>query len=66
MLFHQDNVPAHKSAMALAAVHDCGFQLVKHSPYSPDLASLDYYLFPKLKSYLSGNYLPLMMASLLL
>ena len=55
MLFHQDNASAHKSAVALAAIHDCGFQLVEHPPYSPDLAPSDYSLFPKLKSYLSGN-----------
>jgi len=54
VLFHQDNAPAHKSAVALAAFRDCGFQLVKHPTYSSDLAPSDYYLFPKLKSYLSG------------
>jgi len=25
VLFHQDNAPAHKSAVALATVHDCDF-----------------------------------------
>ena len=24
VLFHQDNAPAHKSVVAMAAVHDCG------------------------------------------
>ena len=57
LLFHQENVPAHKSAVALAAIHDCGFQLVEHPSYSPDLVLSDYYLFPKLKSYLCGNHL---------
>ena len=28
VLFHQDNAPAHKSAVAMAAVRDCGFELV--------------------------------------
>ena len=28
VLFHQDNAPAHKSVVAMAAVHDCGFELV--------------------------------------
>ena len=41
VLFHQDNAPAHKSAVALAAIHDCVFQLVEHPPYSPDLAPSD-------------------------
>ena len=37
VLFHQDNSPAHKSVVAMAAVHDCDFELVDHPPYSPDL-----------------------------
>ena len=65
VLFHQDNAPAHKSAEALAAIHDCGFQLVEHLRYSQDLAPSDYYLFPKLKSYSVAIILQLMMTSLL-
>ena len=38
VLFHQDNAPAHKSVVAMAAVHDSGFELVDQPPYSPDLA----------------------------
>ena len=33
----------------------CGFQLVEYPSYSPDLASYDYYLFPKMKKELGGN-----------
>ena len=25
VLFHQDNAPVHKSVIAMAAIHDCGF-----------------------------------------
>ena len=32
VLFHHDNAPAHKSVVAMAAVHDCGFELVDHPP----------------------------------
>lgn len=35
LLFHQDNTPALKST---AAIQECGFELVWHLPYSPDLA----------------------------
>ena len=49
VLFHQDNAPAHNSVVAMAAVHDCGFALVDHPPYSRDLAPSDYLLIPKLK-----------------
>ena len=48
-MFHNDNAPAHKSVVAMAAVHDCGFGLVDHPPYSHDLALSDYFLFPNMK-----------------
>lgn len=54
VLFHQHNVPTHKSAVALTAVHDCGFELVDHPPYSPDLPPSDFSLIPKLKSEFSS------------
>ena len=49
VLFHQDNAPAHKSLVAMAAVCYCGFELVNHPPYSPDLAPSDYILFPNMQ-----------------
>jgi [histone H3]-lysine36 N-dimethyltransferase SETMAR len=54
VLFHQDNAPSHTSSVAMATIHDCGFQLLQHPPYSPDLAPSDYHLFPELKRKLSG------------
>ena len=56
MLFHQDNAPVHKSAIALAAIHDCGFKLFEHPPYSSDLAPSDFHLFPNLKTAISGTH----------
>ena len=47
--FHQDSAPAHMFVVAMAAVHDCGFELADHPPYSPDLAPSDYYLSPNMK-----------------
>ena len=38
VLFHQDNAPAHKSVVAMAAVCNCDFELVDHPQCSPDLA----------------------------
>ena len=38
VLLHQDNTPAHKSLVAMSAVHGCDFELIDHPPYSPDLA----------------------------
>ena len=54
ILLHQDNAPAHKSLVAVSAVHDCGFELIDHPPYS-DLAPLNYLLFPNLKKHLAGK-----------
>ena len=56
ILFHQDNASAHKYVVAMATVHDCGFELVNPPPYSPDLAPSDYYLFPNMeKNHLAGK-----------
>ena len=47
VLFHQDNAPAHSGCST--AVRDCGFELVDHPPYSPDLAPSAYLLlFPNM------------------
>jgi histone-lysine N-methyltransferase SETMAR len=54
VLFLQDNAPAPKSFIALQKLHEIGFELIDHPPYSPDLAPSDYYLFPKLKKHLKG------------
>ena len=42
----QDNAPAH----AMAAATKCSFEVCPHLPYFPDLAHLDFYRFPNLKS----------------
>ena len=49
VLFHHDNAPAHTPAIAMAAINDCGFELIQHFPYSHDLAPSDLHLFAKLK-----------------
>ena len=40
----------------MAAIHDCGFKLIEHPPYSPDLAPSDFHLFPKLKTAIFGTH----------
>ena len=54
VLFHQDNAPVHTCALATAAIEECGFELIEHPAYSPDLAPSDYYLFPNLKKDIRG------------
>jgi [histone H3]-lysine36 N-dimethyltransferase SETMAR len=55
VLFHQDNAPVHESRVAVAAIHEAGFELLDHPPYSPDLAPSDFHLFPNLKEHLRGT-----------
>lgn len=51
----QDNAPAHKSRVAISKAVNCGFELLPHPPYSPDLAPSDYHLFPNMKKQLRGR-----------
>ena len=55
VLIVQDNAPAHTSQVAISAVTKCGFQILSHPPYSPDMAPSDFYFFPKLKTHLRGT-----------
>ena len=47
--FHQDYAPVHNSIIVTDYLNKMGIRTVSHSPYSPDLASCDFCLFPKLK-----------------
>ena len=40
-------------------LRDLHYELLKHSPYSPDLAPSDFSLFPKLKLLLAGQHFSL-------
>ena len=40
----------------MATVHECGFTLHDHPPYSPDLAPSDYFQFPNMKKHLDGRH----------
>lgn len=54
LLLH-DNAPSHTSHAAVSTAEQCGFEILPHPPYSPDLAPSDFYLFPKLKENLRGR-----------
>ena len=41
IMLHQDNAPVHTSRVAMDAVRECGYELLPHPPYSPDLAPSD-------------------------
>lgn len=55
VLLLQDNAPVHTSVIAMDAARDCAFEILPHPPYSPDMAPSDFYLFPNLKSNISGR-----------
>ena len=55
ILFHQDSAPSQTSAVAMAKIYELRFELLDHVPYSPDLATSDFFLFPHLKIVLGGH-----------
>jgi histone-lysine N-methyltransferase SETMAR len=55
IIFYQDNVPTHKSVLAMGKLRDLHYELLEHPPYSPDLTPSDFYVFPKLKLFLAGQ-----------
>jgi len=55
VLFHHDNAPVHSSAIATAKLVELRYELLPHLPYSPNLASYDFFLFPNIKKWLGGK-----------
>ena len=56
VLFLHDNGLDHWALATQKKLTYLGFQCLDHSPYSPDLAPLDYHLFPGLKKQLIGRH----------
>ena len=56
MLLLHDNALVHTAAISLTVIKECGFQLLPHPPYSPDLAPSDFFLFQQLKKHLRGSH----------
>ena len=50
-----DNAPIHTSQRTKEQIAPCGFSLVAHPPYRPDIAPSDFYLFKPLKNDLRGE-----------
>jgi histone-lysine N-methyltransferase SETMAR len=55
--FHWDNAPVHTAAVVKDWMAARDFRLIDHLPYSPDLASADFFLFPTIKRQLAGKTL---------
>jgi len=56
VLFLHNNAPAHWTLATQKKLAYLGFQCLDHPPYSPDLAPLDYHLFPGLKKQLTVRH----------
>ena len=52
ILFHYDNAPAHSARVKKEILREFRWGLLPHSPYSPDLAPFDFFLFPKREEHL--------------
>ena len=55
VLFHHDNAPSHTSLVSQTKLDEIGFEFIFQHPYSPDLASNDFFLFSNFKRFLSGK-----------
>ncbi|XP_014274434.1 histone-lysine N-methyltransferase SETMAR-like [Halyomorpha halys] len=58
VIFHQDNARLHTSAIAMAKLYELSYELLPNPPYSPDLVSSNFHLFPELKIFQGGQRLP--------
>ena len=45
IIFHQDNARSHTSLVTRKKLLELGWGVMRHAPYSPDLAQSDYHLF---------------------
>ncbi|GBL91467.1 Histone-lysine N-methyltransferase SETMAR [Araneus ventricosus] len=52
ILFHQDKARVYTCTVSMAKIMELKFELLQHSPYSPDLAPSDFLKFPNLKKWL--------------
>ncbi len=55
-ILHHDNASIHTSVPTLAFIGSSSINMLPHPRYSPDLAVLDFCLFPRLKSELRGHH----------
>ncbi len=51
----QDNAPGHTAIPTFAAMTETSMKVVRHPPYSPDLAPVDFWFFPFLKERIRGK-----------
>ncbi|GFY15509.1 histone-lysine N-methyltransferase SETMAR [Trichonephila clavipes] len=57
VVFHQDNARPHTSVVTRQNLWELCWEILKHPPYSTDLAPSDYHLFLALQNFLSDKKL---------
>jgi len=55
-ILHHDNAPAHTALSLRQFLATKQITVLEHPPYSPDLASSHFFLFPKIKEILKGRH----------
>jgi len=55
-ILHHDKAPTHSLFIVQEFLAKKGIPTLPHPPYSPDIASCDFFLFPKMKSHLKGTH----------
>jgi len=48
-----DNAPPHRAQVVTKVLDKRKVKVIPHPPYSPDLSPCDFFLFPKLKKFIS-------------
>ena len=55
VVFHQDNARPHTSLVTRKKLLELGWEVMPHSPYSPNLVPSDYHLFRSIQNHLNGK-----------
>jgi histone-lysine N-methyltransferase SETMAR len=55
-LLHHDNAAPHRAHVVTGFLELNNVEVIKHPPYSPDLAPADYFLFGRLTNALAGHH----------
>ena len=55
-ILHHDNAPAHIALSVREFLATKQITVLEHPAYSPDLAPIDFFLFPKVKEILKGRH----------
>ena len=55
MEFHYDNARPHVAKTTVAHIEREGVRIIRHPPYSPDLAPCDFWLFDYIKRHLTDQ-----------